>query len=91
MNEQEVLELAIETYGNEKQTDMMIEEMSELAKALLKYRRSPYSEELESIREEMADVAIMLEQMRLIYGRYDRWYAYKVNRLAERLGARADE
>lgn len=86
MDEHDVLEMAIETYGNDKQTDMMIEEMSELTKALLKYRRNPHDDELTNIREELADVSIMLEQMCLIYGLFDDWIEVKLNRLADRLG-----
>lgn len=67
---------AIDTYGREAQTDMCIEECSELIKALLKYRRLPLkegptkkaTEALESIQEEIADVQIMLWQMDLMYG-----------------------
>jgi len=72
---------AVKTYGVEAQVDMCIEEMSELAKALLKMRRFNHSaadpttltdrakiEKQKHIIEEVADVQIMLEQMRLIYG-----------------------
>lgn len=59
---------AIDTYGREAQTDICIEECSELIKALLKYRRLPLEERLatkgmkvlENIQEEIADVQIML-------------------------------
>ena len=37
---------AIDTYGREAQTDMCIEECSELIKALLKFRRLPLEERL---------------------------------------------
>ena len=60
------------TYGEKKQTDMMIEEMSELTKALLKFRRKlsnngDISHELENIMEELADVQIMLWQIIFLY------------------------
>ena len=35
----EILQKAIDTYGDDSQMDMCIEEMSELTKALLKFRR----------------------------------------------------
>ena len=38
-NRPEVLQECVDTYGAEAQVDMAIEEMSELTKALLKYRR----------------------------------------------------
>ena len=86
---------AIDTYGREAQTDMCIEECSELIKALLKFRRLPLEERLaakgmkvlENIQEEIADVQIMLWQIDLMYG-----YGYvedqidkKLNRLKERI------
>lgn len=67
---------AIDTYGREAQTDVCIEECSELIKALLKYRRLPLEERLTAkgmkalgnIQEEIADVQIMLWQMEIFYG-----------------------
>lgn len=88
---------AIDTYGREAQTDICIEECSELIKALLKFRRLPLEERLaakgmkvlENIQEEIADVQIMLWQIDLMYG-----YGYvedqidkKINRLKERVEA----
>ena len=93
----DVLYDALDTYGWEAQTDMCIEECSELIKALLKYRRLPLKEgptkkatkAFENIQEEIADVQIMLWQMDLMYG-----FGYvedqidkKINRLRERVEA----
>ena len=93
----DVLYDALDTYGWEAQTDMCIEECSELIKALLKYRRLPLKEgptkkatkAFENIQEEIADVQIMLWQMDLMYG-----YGYvedqidkKINRLREQIRA----
>ncbi len=71
----EVLQQAVDTYGKEAQTDMAIEEMSELTKALLKHRRAERSPEAwdyektrQNILEEIADVIIMLTQLVIIYG-----------------------
>lgn len=94
MNKQTVLQKAITVYGKAAQSDMMIEEMSELTKALLKLRRLPERERgslahrmlLLDIREEMADVQIMLDQMRLIYGNAEDEETKKLHRLGERLG-----
>lgn len=85
-----VLKQAIETYGWESQTDMMIEEMSELTKALLKFRRAKKNQTkkalaLVSIHEEMADVEIMLCQMQMVYGNRAAERRYKLERLAEDL------
>lgn len=87
-----LLQRAVDTWGRFAQVDMMIEEMSELTKALLKERRVPPTpvSELENaitnIREEMADVQIVLDQMKLIYGDPKDIEAKKLDRLAERLG-----
>ena len=79
MSEQErqaVLEAALQKWGEAAQTDMCIEEMSELTKALLKVRRlhvsmigsEEHRSRIEAVREEIADVQIMLDQMRILYG-----------------------
>lgn len=90
INTEKTLKTAVETYGKEAQTDMMIEEMSELTKALLKHRRNPSAETLENIKEEMADVQIMLDQMRMIYGDNSGYRAEKLLRLARRLNIDED-
>ena len=78
MNKTELLKKAINTYGVQAQKDMMIEEMSELTKAILKERRALKDRnkkyiDLEvargEIKEEIADVQIMLNQMKIIYGK----------------------
>lgn len=90
----DILKKAIESYGEDKQVDMCLEEMSELAKALLKLRRSDEQEgltmvaRLADVLEELADVQIMLDQMRIIYGSTEAEEETKLRRLAERLGIR---
>ncbi len=83
---------AIRTYGAQMQEDIAIEEMSELTKALLKYRRyisEPDKQEdlSDAVREEVADVQIMLEQLRMIYGDSGDTEEYKLNRLWARMEA----
>lgn len=91
-HEAKILQAAVDTYGAAAQTDMMIEEMSELTKSLLKYRRAAFAGvdalgDYESqIREEMADCYIMLNQMALIYGGPTDWEIKKLERLEGRLG-----
>jgi len=90
----DILRLAIATYGTPAQEDMMLEEMSELTKAILKYRRLDETDRKGAegfvrrghIREEIADVQIMLDQMRIIYGDTSECESYKLERLAGRLG-----
>ena len=57
---------AINLFGDHAQIDMAIEEMSELTKELLKDRRG--KENRSDIAMEMADVYIMLEQLKFIFG-----------------------
>ena len=87
--ENEILKNAVDCFGEDHQTDMMIEEMSELTKALLKYRRNVGEEDtgslIENIIEEMADVEIMLGQMKIIYGDCDAYRSEKLVRLAAML------
>jgi hypothetical protein len=86
INETEVLQRALDTYGSLPQIVMVFEEMSELQKELCKYLRGKYSPA--SIAEEIADVEIMIEQMKMLFCcaedvRNER--RRKVERLKERL------
>ena len=65
---QGILTAAIDWYGSTHQVNMAIEEMAELTQALCKVKRAWSEEAIASIIEEMADVQIMLDQLRLIYG-----------------------
>ena len=84
---------AINTYGEQPQVDMCIEEMSELTKAILKYRRAENKNKNEAeyleddIIEEIADVQIMLDQMRIIFGDTQSQEEYKLTRLWARMEA----
>ena len=66
VKEQDVLQMALETFGPEAQTLMVFEEMSELQKELCKHARGKHN--WESIADEIADVEIMLEQMKILHG-----------------------
>ena len=63
MNEMEIYERALKTFGFEKQIIKCVEELSELQKELCKLTLGQGN--LEHIVEEIADVEIMLEQMKL--------------------------
>lgn len=85
-NEMEVLQRALDTYGSVLQIVMVFEEMSELQKELCKYLRGKYSPA--NIAEEIADVEIMLEQMKMLFCCADdvrNERRRKVERLKERL------
>lgn len=68
-----LLESAVHEFGLENQSDQAIEEMSELTKALIKLRRAQKAgindpRYIENIKEEMVDVQIMLDQLKIVYG-----------------------
>lgn len=79
--ELKILQSTIDHYGEENQLDMAIEEMSELTKAICKYKRAVKERERDichstakdvifakgDIVEEIADVLIMIEQLTMIF------------------------
>lgn len=77
---------AIEKFGEESQLWMVIEEMAELAKEICKFQRG--KRRLADIADEIADVAIMLEQSTMIFGvdyMVREHMNAKIERLKERL------
>ena len=63
----------IEEWGEESQLVVAIEEMSELTKELCKYKRNQIlnkdnSETISNIKEEIADVLNMVEQLENMFG-----------------------
>lgn len=89
MNRTEILQEAIKKYGVESQCNVCIEEMAELMKELLKLRRKStqagYKSRRKIIKEEIAYVQIMLDQMKMIFGDTTEQEEFKVNRLKERM------
>lgn len=88
-----LLEHAIRLYGEPAQMDMAVEEMAELTKAICKVKRASCAAEaaaaLENAVEEMADVQIMLDQLRIIFHRStEEIEEAKLERLAGRLHTR---
>ena len=86
INKIEVYKKALETWGQETQITMVFEEMSELQKELCKALRG--EKVAGNIAEEIADVEIMLEQMKLLFEIESLVRAnkmYKLERLDERL------
>jgi hypothetical protein len=74
---------ALKTWGIASQVEMMIEECAELVVALQHWKRSRSSD----VVSELADVEIMLDQMRLIFGdsKVNDARRAKLNRLEDRL------
>lgn len=86
MDEDFVFNLAIEKYGAYAQSLMLMEEMAELQKEICKSYRG--KDNAEQIAEEIADVEIMLAQVKMIYSvaeDVEKWRDAKVKRLWERL------
>lgn len=84
-DEKSCLQAAIDTYGTDNQTDVAIEEMAELTQALIHNRRGRPA----NIPEEIADVEIMLEQLKIIHDCADeveKQKDAKIKRLAFKLG-----
>jgi hypothetical protein len=63
-SDKELYEEAITLWGEDDQLDMAIEEMAELIEAICHYRRN--RKEPEDVANEIADVEIMMEQMRIL-------------------------
>ena len=77
---------AIDRWGIEHQKTKCIEEIGELLSEMSREQDSRTTKWL--IAGEIADVMILMEQLRIIYGqtRVDSMLEIKANRLAERLG-----
>ena len=87
-NPRYILQRSIDTYGESHIIDLFFEESAELTKALLKARRYGTSpERMAAIVDEIADVSICLEYLKMIY-QCDKAVAdridYKLERTAQR-------
>jgi hypothetical protein len=83
MMENQILEAFIKKWGIPAQTNQAIEECAEFIVAVNKVRRSGFKEkEIDDLCSEIADVTIMMAQMRLVYGaeRVDEWIKIKLER-----------
>lgn len=86
-----VFRKALNQYGADSQVFMVMEEMSELQKELCKNHRC--ADNVSSIAEEIADVEIMLEQMKILFAvgpLVEEVKAAKIRRLADRLAGRPE-
>ncbi len=75
-----ILKRALETWGEKAQMLMVVEEMSELTKEILK-NVSRGKDNLAEIIEETADVEIMLEQLKANYDIEEKVAAYKADKI----------
>jgi hypothetical protein len=86
IDEADVYRKALMTYGKDAQITMVFEEMAELQKELCKVLRG--KKVTGNIAEEIADVEIMLEQMKILFEIEDMVEGlkqYKVKRLRDRI------
>lgn len=86
--------LLLDHYGIESQRRQLIEECAELIQALAKVERyNGDIKELNNLFSEIADVEIMLEQIKHHYSNWgiERLIDYKLNRQLERIKQEAKE
>lgn len=82
---------SVNHYGETSRLILAIEEMSELTKELSKHIRGRNN--MSAICEEMADVEIMLEQLKIVFNNraaVDYHKAHKLQRLADRMDGNND-
>lgn len=65
MNDQKIYQAAIDKWGERSQFGMLIEECAELISAINRWQRG--NTDPVPVMEEIADVDIMLEQMKIIF------------------------
>lgn len=75
----EIYKAALEKYGVGAQIGMLTEECGELLSAINKFNRSRCSSD--DVLTELADVSIMVEQLSLIYGGYEKFQIEKDKKL----------
>ena len=89
-----ILSAALDKWGENKQTDILIEEMSELTQEIIKTRRAHCPYKSFPLIEEMVDVMICIEQLKLVLrkdfmGNFDQTLQnladQKMRRLAKRI------
>lgn len=76
-----IIKSAIDTFGEKHQKNIAQEELSELIQAISKDLRG----KKHNVEEEIADVEIMLEQLKRMYDKekVNKWKDYKLKRLSE--------
>ena len=85
---QDILKQAIAHYGDKMQLTVAMEEMAELQKELSKAIRG--NPDYSHIAEEIADVEIMVEQLKIIFDckfQVSSWKHTKLERLRNKIGS----
>lgn len=80
----------VDSYNNEKlQSFVAIEELAELQQAISKYQREPTIFNIDNIAEEIADVYIILEELKHLFPIYEdeieKQIDYKIKRELKRI------
>lgn len=87
--EADIYKVTIEANGKDRQLCVAMEECAELIQAISKFERYGTGETQENVAEEIADVQIMIEQLKIICNITDEhiksYHDKKINRLKERL------
>lgn len=93
MKETELYKTAIDKWGIEAQEMMLLEEMMELGKVVLKLHRKVNGSDLTQLSEEIADVRLMLDQIEWAYcqqSHVELWRERKLERLEKLLSKKVD-
>jgi len=91
MKNKNIYKRAVEMWGVDAQSDVMMEECAELIFAILKMKRSGTSQQItdryNNVCEEIADVRLMLNQMEYIYDKnmIDDYYKEKKDGVIKKL------
>ncbi len=84
------LRQAIKQWGKDAQIDMLHEEIGELLQAINKHKRKGTDETITNLIEEIADVEILLEQLKLMINGHAGVEVFKIEKL-QRLQKRLDK
>lgn len=81
--ERELYEQALKKWGEEDQLFMFFEEVGELMKAVNKFRRKPNKDTFDNVCEELADVELVMNQIRIMVDEsvIEKYRARKIERL----------
>lgn len=71
VGQEEILQGAVSKWGEALQFDMVVEELAELIHAVQKYKRKRTLRTTNNVIEEIADVEIMIQELKMMLGIYD--------------------
>lgn len=81
IEKEKVYQQAIELHGVKAQRIVAIEELSELQKAICKFERNPSALAVANIAEEIADVEIMVEQLKMMFNIQEKVEKVKIGKI----------